>query len=386
LVWTFALWWYQIYANYDCAYLYDYTYIVMYNLAFTSLPIILMGVLDQDVDDKVSLAVPQLYTRGIERKEWTQPKFWTYMADGLYQSVLVFWSAYLLYSPANFVTSNGLGIEDVKRMGVYVAAVAVVVVNTYVLFNTYRWDWITLLVQAISILFFYFWTGVWTASTGSVYFYKGGAQVFGQLTFWALLFVTVVICLLPRFTVMSAQKVFFPRDIDIIREQVKTGHFDYLKDIDEVVTPPPREKLAAHDSSSDRSQKQIHSSRQRSDTHAESTRPMMQPPSTAHTQTTHDRMNGSDATEYSGPTSPRPQNPNRLSTEINRLSMNPSPRPSMERPRQSYERSRQSMDRLRPSFEQSDHMTSAAMLTRMESSGSAIRYQRERGSTIGEEI
>ena len=35
-----------------------------------------MGVLDQDVDDLVSLAVPQLYRRGIERKEWSQPKFW----------------------------------------------------------------------------------------------------------------------------------------------------------------------------------------------------------------------------------------------------------------------------------------------------------------------
>ena len=45
-------------------------------LAFTSLPVIFMGVLDQDVSDKVSLAVPQLYRRGIERKEWTQPKFW----------------------------------------------------------------------------------------------------------------------------------------------------------------------------------------------------------------------------------------------------------------------------------------------------------------------
>lgn len=35
-----------------------------------------MGILDQDVSDKVSLAVPQLYRRGIERKEWTQVKFW----------------------------------------------------------------------------------------------------------------------------------------------------------------------------------------------------------------------------------------------------------------------------------------------------------------------
>lgn len=35
-----------------------------------------MGILDQDVNDKVSLAVPQLYRRGIERKEWSQKKFW----------------------------------------------------------------------------------------------------------------------------------------------------------------------------------------------------------------------------------------------------------------------------------------------------------------------
>ena len=76
IVWTFALFWYNIYANFDCVYAFDYTYILLYNLAFTSLPIIFMGILDQDVDDKISLAVPQLYRRGIERKEWTQPKFW----------------------------------------------------------------------------------------------------------------------------------------------------------------------------------------------------------------------------------------------------------------------------------------------------------------------
>lgn len=57
-------------------YLFDYTYILLVNLAFTSLPVIFMGILDQDVSDKVSLAVPQLYRRGIERKEWTSVKFW----------------------------------------------------------------------------------------------------------------------------------------------------------------------------------------------------------------------------------------------------------------------------------------------------------------------
>lgn len=76
MVWTFALFWYQIYSDFDCQLLFDYTYIIMVNLAFTSLPVIFMGILDQDVSDKVSLAVPQLYRRGIERKEWTPTKFW----------------------------------------------------------------------------------------------------------------------------------------------------------------------------------------------------------------------------------------------------------------------------------------------------------------------
>jgi len=71
-----ALFWYQIWTNFDSQYIFDYSYILMFNLVFTSLPVILMGVLDQDVDDMVSLAVPQLYRRGIERKEWTQTKFW----------------------------------------------------------------------------------------------------------------------------------------------------------------------------------------------------------------------------------------------------------------------------------------------------------------------
>jgi phospholipid-translocating ATPase len=76
VVWTFTMFWFQIYCNFDMTYLFEYTYILLFSLAFTSLPIIFMGVLDQDVSDKVSLAVPQLYRRGIERKEWTQPKFW----------------------------------------------------------------------------------------------------------------------------------------------------------------------------------------------------------------------------------------------------------------------------------------------------------------------
>ncbi len=76
IIWVFAIFWFQIYCNFDMTYVFESTYIIMFNLLFTSVPVILMGVLDQDVSDSVSLAVPQLYRRGIERMEWTQLKFW----------------------------------------------------------------------------------------------------------------------------------------------------------------------------------------------------------------------------------------------------------------------------------------------------------------------
>lgn len=76
VVFTLTLFWYDVHNAFDGSYLFDYTYITLFNLAFTSLPVIFMGFLDQDVSDKVSIAVPELYHRGIFRKEWTQWKFW----------------------------------------------------------------------------------------------------------------------------------------------------------------------------------------------------------------------------------------------------------------------------------------------------------------------
>ncbi|KAK9241216.1 hypothetical protein V1525DRAFT_334783 [Lipomyces kononenkoae] len=232
MVFTFSLFWYQIYNDFDGSYLFDYTYVLLYNLAFTSLPVIFMGILDQDVDDKVSLAVPELYQRGILRKEWTQRKFWMYMFDGLVQSVICFFFTYLMFYTGGFVTRSGLQLNQRESMGVFVATAAVIVANVYVLLNQYRWDWLFCLFISLSILIMFFWTGVYTASTVSAGFYGAGSQVYGSLIFWASILVTSVACLLPRFLVKATQKLFRPLDVDIIRELIRLGEFEYLNHIE----------------------------------------------------------------------------------------------------------------------------------------------------------
>lgn len=108
------------------------------------------------------------------------------MLDGIYQSVMCYYMGHLIFAPATFETSNGLNINDRPRIGVYIACATIVVVNTYVLMNMYRWDWLFLLLVAISILLIWFWTGIYTAFSSSLRFYKAAPQVYGQLSFWAM--------------------------------------------------------------------------------------------------------------------------------------------------------------------------------------------------------
>jgi hypothetical protein len=167
-----------------------------------------------------------------------------YMLDGIYQSAIAFFFVYMVFAPGTFVTESGLDIAELKRMGIIVATIAVCAANFYVLFNTYRWDWLICLVVVISTLFIWFWTGLYTTFTGSAQFYKGGAEVYGALVFWAVLLLAVVACLLPRFAVKSLQKIYFPLDVDIIREQIKQGKFDYLNQTDAYIPPPPDKAIS----------------------------------------------------------------------------------------------------------------------------------------------
>ena len=281
-----------------------------------------------------------------------------YMLDGIYQSIICFFMAYLLFAPGGFVTTTGQQLNDRKRMGIYVACATIVVINLYILMNTYRWDWLMLVLVAISSLLVFAWTGIYTSFKSSYDFYKGAAEAFGTLAFWALTLLTIAVCLLPRLSIKSTQKMFFPRDIDIIREQVRQGKWSHLDKYDAYVPPAKAPSPASSNYT-----KPEQSSHQANADLEDDERPIY-PPSVAATGTTHNprSQNGSDGTDYTG---------------HQRLSFDRPTRPSIDhRPRPSFDRMRESMDRIRPSFEASNEFTSAALLTRIESSHSDIPHRR----------
>lgn len=282
------------------------------------------------------------------------------MLDGIYQSVMVFFIPYLTVIGSSFVTFNGLDVSDRLRLGCYIAHPAVITINLYILINTYRWDWLMLLVVLISDLFIFFWTGVYTATSASATFYGAAPEVYSEATFWACFFITPVICIFPRFAIKSLQKVYFPYDVDIVREQITQGKFDKILKPD--ASGDSVEGSLTGSSRSSKKSKHAHIASVDDDC-----RPIY-PPSVA----THNTrgQNGSDGTNYTGHETEMRPRARSVDTDL----PDPFPvRPSIDRARPSYDRIRASMDRVRPSFEASHDFTSAARLSRVESSQSANR-------------
>lgn len=293
------------------------------------------------------------------------------MVDGLYQSVIGFFIPYLTFQ-ATFVTSNGLDDLERLRLGTYIAHPSVITINLYILINTYRWDWLTLLCIAISILLIFFWTGLYTSLPYSSTFYGAAVEVYGEASFWAVLFVTPIVSILPRYFVKAIQKVYFPYDVDIVREQVAMGQFDHLprRELDD-------DKKAKKPKSSSNSKKSASSSlgsprrrrHQKTESLDEDLRPIYPPSVTtynAHSQ------NGSDGTNYTRHEQSLDMHRHDEVEEHDHLSpptTTPATKPpTTQRARPSFDRFRASMDQVRPSFEATNEFTSAAMLSRFESS------------------
>lgn len=275
------------------------------------------------------------------------------MADGLYQSVICFFMPYMLFQVANFATENGRDIADRTRMGVLVATCAVIASNLYIMMNTYRWDWFTCLINAISSLLIFFWTGIYSSFTAAGQFYDAAAEVYGALSFWIVLLVTIMIALLPRFMYNSIQKVFFPLDVDIIREQVTLGKFKHLEQFEDYV--PPNVGATAIVGASDGSA-----------TSSEIAKPIQ-------AAVKQDQPDPEGAQRYYAPSqhtnghNPRSQNGSNGTNYTESLDQCPRPQ-SVDYVRRSHDRTRHSFERIRHSFEQSNDFTSAARLQRMESS------------------
>ncbi|KAI8137616.1 hypothetical protein BJV82DRAFT_524978 [Fennellomyces sp. T-0311] len=222
IMWTLVLFWYQLFCGqvFSGTMMFDYSYITLYNLVFTSLPCIFAGVLDQDLFSKYSFKYPQLYLMGIRDDKFHKSRFYLTVFDAIYQSAVCFAVPYMLFIGGKF-SAQGYDMEGVFELGTFIAGIAVVVANGLVGFTIFSWTWVMVAVIVLSSATFFIWTGIY-AQVNTFTFY-GEDILFREGAFWLCLLVTFVICMLPRYATKYVLHMDKPFDNDIIREIVLCG-------------------------------------------------------------------------------------------------------------------------------------------------------------------
>ncbi|TPX70129.1 hypothetical protein SpCBS45565_g01922 [Spizellomyces sp. 'palustris'] len=215
VVYLFVLFWYQFDNGFSASTVTDYTYSMWFQTFFTLLPTIAIGTLDQDVNDRVSMMVPQLYLKGIRQTLYTMERFWLYIFDGIYQSVVIYFIAYAIFRDSIIYHQGWDASKD--DMGTLCAMSIILTVNFYAALNIMNWTWMIALALVITICIWF----------GYLLFYISvpANPPYGQIqvllpsgTFWLAVLLSVFLALFPRFLGKFVIGWFWPSDTDLVRE------------------------------------------------------------------------------------------------------------------------------------------------------------------------
>ena len=96
-MYAMLLFWYQFFNGFSGSTVIDGVNLQIFNLIYTSLPILVVGVADQDLKPHILLENKKLYRQGLKSRIYTRWKFWLIMLESFYQSAVIFFVTYGAY-------------------------------------------------------------------------------------------------------------------------------------------------------------------------------------------------------------------------------------------------------------------------------------------------
>ncbi|TFK23677.1 calcium transporting ATPase [Coprinopsis marcescibilis] len=89
--------WYSFFNNFSGQIAYESWTLSLYNVVFTVLPPLVIGVFDQFVSARILDRYPQLYILGQKNEFFTKTSFWLWVANALYHSIILFGFSVILF-------------------------------------------------------------------------------------------------------------------------------------------------------------------------------------------------------------------------------------------------------------------------------------------------
>ena len=210
-----------LFIRFNGSMMFEYALVALYNLIFTSLPIIFLGIWDQDVDAKVSDLYPEMYRMGLRNDKFKPWRFYLTVFDAIFQSSVCFFFPYMLLLGGP-LEPMGRDQNGMYELGTIISSIVVIVANLFVLTSLYSFTWIQILIFSLSILVYYAFVCIYAQF--NTFIFAGQDVLFSTGFYWMVLILTIVACYVPRISAMHLLHQYYPYDNDIVREQELVLH------------------------------------------------------------------------------------------------------------------------------------------------------------------
>uniref|UniRef100_A0A8B9PBX1 Phospholipid-transporting ATPase n=1 Tax=Apteryx owenii TaxID=8824 RepID=A0A8B9PBX1_APTOW len=198
---TMVHFWFGFFCGFSAQTVYDQYFITLYNIVYTSLPVLAMGVFDQDVPEQRSMEYPKLYEPGQLNLLFNKREFFICIAQGIYTSVLMFFIPYGVFADAT--RDDGAQLADYQSFAVTVATSLVIVVSVQIGLDTGFWTAINhffiwgSLAAYFAILFAMHSDGLFQMFPNQFRFVGNAQNTLAQPAVWLTIALTTVVCIMP---------------------------------------------------------------------------------------------------------------------------------------------------------------------------------------------
>lgn len=218
---------YEGYASFSGQPAYNDWYLSLYNVFFTSLPAIALGVFDQDVSARFCLKFPLLYQEGVQNTLFRWRRIFGWMLNGLVSGVIIFFLVTRALDPESYRKNGKTAGMEVVGATMYTCVVWVVncqmalAVSYFTLIqHVFIWGGI--------ILWYLFLLAYGAMPTSiSTTAYKTFVETLAPApTYWFVTLFAVIAALIPYYSYKSIQMRFFPAYHGMIQWIRYEGHTD----------------------------------------------------------------------------------------------------------------------------------------------------------------
>ena len=220
--------------------LYEPWSLTTFNTLFTSLPVMIIGIFEKDLDASTLLAVPELYrTMGQKNSGFNIWIYFGWTAMAVAESMIVYFCMLTLFANAATTKDNTLfSMGDLS----FVAVVIVISVKLQII-EMHNKSIVAGLSVFLSTGAAFLWNIVLAAVYPPTSFYKargGFFTGFGQNPTWWMTLVFIVVCVyVLEFSVGAFRKAFFPTDTDVFQELERDQA--YKERFEEAAVPESRQ-------------------------------------------------------------------------------------------------------------------------------------------------